>query len=641
MSEGAAHQDYRSLLQDALLKIRDLKSRIGRMERSSSEPIAIIGVGCRFPRGIRGPEDYWQLLQTGEQAISEVPLDRWSLDKYYDPDPDAPGKMSSRHGGFLDDVDCFDAAFFGISPAEATSMDPQHRLLLEVGWEALENAGQSPDHMYDGQTGVFIGVSGNDYSHLLSMRNETDIDSYLGAGISHGMAAGRISHRLGLHGPSLSIDTACSSSLVAVHLACQSLRTGDCDLALTGGVNLILRPELSIYFSKAGLLSADGRCKTFAAAADGVVRGEGCGVVVLKRLANAEADRDNISAVIRGSSVNHDGPSGGLTVPNGPAQQALIRDALAAGGVAPLDVSVVEAHGAGTLLGDSIEIGALAAVYGDGRPSDTPLIVASHKTNLGHLESAGGIAGLIKVVLALQHREIPPHLNFDRPNPNVPWDHLPIRIPTQRTPWTANGRPRVAGVSSFSFSGTNAHIVVEEAPVSRTEQVPSDRSPHVLTLSARCESALRELAQRYFEQLGSMGNFADICFTANMGRSHHDHRLAVVAGSSAEAAEELAKYVSGQDSPGLFHGIAVESDYDQQDSIEEFGPTSGISALASASDAANLERLAKQFVQGGLVDWEALEPDSEHRKVPLPTYPFQRQRFWVQWKDGDHNKVLV
>jgi len=630
MTESAAKNDYRPLLQDAVLKIRELKARIDDLERGKNEAIAIIGLGCRFPSGINGPDDYWNFLTSGQNTVSEVPPDRWNVNGYFDSDPDAPGKISSRYGCFLENVDRFDAEFFGISPAEATSMDPQHRLLLEVSWEALENAGQSPDRLYGGQAGVFVGISGNDYSQLLSMRDEAEIDSHLGTGISHSTAAGRISHLLGLRGPSMAVDTACSSSLVATHLACQSLRSQECELALAAGVNLVLLPETSIYFSKAKLLSADGRCKTFAASADGVVRGEGCGVVVLKRLADAEADHDNILAVIRGSAVNHDGPSGGLTVPNGPVQQALIRQALDTAGVDPLDVSVVEAHGAGTLLGDAIELGALGEVYCRGRPPESPLIVASHKTNLGHLESAGGITGLIKIVLELQHGEIPPHLNFDQPNPNVAWDNLSLRIPTERIPWPGNGPSRftvsrVAGVSSFSFSGTNAHLVVGESPAAQTEPSSADPPLHLLTLSAKCQAALQELARRYADYLRDAADFSDVCYTANKGRSHFEHRLAMVARSANDAAIKLDAFLGGQDAEGLFHGRVVE---DEQPDAKEM-------RSAPPDDGARLASFAKTYVEGGSVNWEDIDPDRQRRKVPLPTYPFQRKRYWVELKD--HN----
>ncbi len=486
----------------ALLALKEMQSKLDALERAKTEPIAIIGIGCRFPGGADNPEAFWHLLRDGVNAITEVPSDRWDIDAYYDPDPDAPGKMYTRYGGFLGQVDTFDPQFFGISPREAVSLDPQQRLLLEVSWEALENANQVPEQLFSSSTGVFIGICANDYSKVLSRgMTQTPIDAYFGTGNALSVAAGRLSYTLGLTGPSMAVDTACSSSLVAVHLACQSLRSRECDLALVGGVNLLLAPEASINFSKARMMAADGRCKTFDAAADGYVRGEGCGVLVLKRLSAAVADADNILAVIRGSAVNQDGPSGGLTVPSGPSQQAVIRQALDNAGVKSSQVSYVEAHGTGTFLGDPIEVGALGAVFGKERPQDNRLVIGSVKTNIGHLEAAAGIAGLIKVVLSLQHEEIPPHLNFKQPNPHITWDELPAVIPTERMLWPSGERRRLAGVSSFSFSGTNAHIVLEEAPVSEPVQAEVERPLHLLTLSAKTEEALKQLAGRHEQHL--------------------------------------------------------------------------------------------------------------------------------------------
>ncbi|HXA15308.1 MAG TPA: polyketide synthase, partial [Opitutaceae bacterium] len=379
---------------------------------AGAEPIAIIGMGCRFPGGVEDPDGFWRLLHTGTDGIVKVPANRWDIDRYYDPDPDAPGKMSTRWGGFLQGIDYFDTRFFGISPREAAWMDPQQRLLLEVTWEALEAAGQAPDRLAGSDTGVFVGISTNDYAMLQLKHGAIKlIDAYAGTGSSASVASGRLSYLLGLQGPCISVDTACSSSLVAVHLACQSLRTGECRLALAGGVNVILSPEVTINFSKARMMAADGRCKTFDAAADGYVRGEGCGMVVLKRYTDAVASGDDILAVIPGSAVNQDGRSGGLTVPNGPAQESVIRRALKNAGIKPDQVSYIEAHGTGTSLGDPIEIGALGAVFGSDRNGHGRLNVGSVKTNIGHLEAAAGIAGLIKVVLALRRAEIPPHLH--------------------------------------------------------------------------------------------------------------------------------------------------------------------------------------------------------------------------------------
>ena len=532
----------------AILELREMRAKLDAMERSRTEAIAVIGMGCRFPGGVNSPEDCWRLLVDGEDAISEVPADRWSADAYYDPDPDAPGKMSSRWGGFLQGVDLFDASFFGIAPREATSVDPQQRLLLEVSWAALEHAGQAPAKLMASRTGVFIGMDTNDYAHLLLAGDPAEFDIYRAIGISPSTASGRLSYHLGLQGPSISVNTACSSSLVAVHLACQSLRNGECGLALAGGVNLLLSPQTTIILSKVRMLAADGRCKTFDARADGFVRGEGCGIVVLKRLSDALLDGDNILALIRGSAVNQDGRSNGLTAPNRLAQEEILRAALANAGVEASQVHYVETHGTGTSLGDPIEVGALAAVLGEKRPTANPLAIGSIKTNIGHLEAAAGVAGLIKAVLAVQHAEIPPHLHLRELNRYIPWDTIPIVVPTQRTPWPADQARRLAGVSSFGFSGTNAHVVVEQAPEPQPVPAILERPLHLLTLSAKSEKALEELAQRYEERLAAhpTESLADVCYTANAGRSHFTSRLAVLAEATGQLRDQLAAFASGR-----------------------------------------------------------------------------------------------
>lgn len=523
---------------------------------SETEPIAIIGMGCRFP-GARDPEDFWQLLRDGVDAITEIPKERWDLRAFYDPNPEISGKMNTRWGGFLDQVDQFDPRFFSISPRETENIDPQQRLLLEVSWEALESAGHAPDKLSGSQCGAFIGISTSDYSRLY-FDDFARINAYTGTGNAHSIAANRLSYVLDLRGPSMAIDTACSSSLVAVHLACQSLRSGECDLALAGGVNLILSPELNIAFSQARMMSPDGRCKTFDADADGYVRGEGCGIVVLKRLSDALRDADPILALLRGSAVNQDGRSNGLTAPNGPAQEAVIRQALQNAKVAPAEISYIEAHGTGTPLGDPIEFESLKAVLMRHRPQGQLCAIGSVKTNIGHTEAAAGIAGLIKVVLALQHEEIPPHLHLKKPNPHISLEGSSFLIPTERQPWPRGEGRRIAGVSSFGFGGTNAHVVLEEAPPLKPVRRDFERALHILTLSAHSENALKELARRYekFLAIHRQASVADVCFTANVGRSHFLHRLAVAAGSSAQLRERLAAFVSGRDTQGLHVGQA-------------------------------------------------------------------------------------
>lgn len=525
-------------------------------ELLQAEPIAIIGLGCRFPHGADTPEQFWHLLRNGVDAVREVPSERWNMDALYDPDPAAAGKISTRYASFLDRVDGFDPAFFGISPREAVMMDPQQRLLLEVSWESLERAGIAPTTLQGTSTGVFIGMMAQDYAHLSANALEP-MDAYTGTGNLMSVAAGRLAYVLGCHGPTLTVDTACSSSLVTVHLACQSLRQAECAMALAGGVNLLLTPHHSVMQSRARMLSPDGRCKTFDAAADGMSRGEGCGIVVLKRLADAVADGDTILAVIRGSAVNHDGRSSGLTVPNGRAQVQVIRQALENGGVNPAQVSCVEAHGSGTALGDPIEVEALSTVYGQNR--QMPLVIGSVKTNIGHLEGAAGIAGLMKVVLALQHQEIPPHLHFRHPNPHIAWSAFPIHVPTARQPWPT-GSPRIAGVSSFGASGTNAHVVLEEAPLLPAPHpdhgAVTERPLHVIVLSAKTAAGLTALAQRYERYLADNPDapLTDISYTANTGRSHFQHRLSVVAASLSDFQQKLATFIAGKPTVGVSTG---------------------------------------------------------------------------------------
>ena len=558
----------RALVEKALRELRELKAKVKQLEYAKSEPIAIIGMGCRFPGG-NSPQEWWPVLRDGLDTTREVPKERWDIDAFYDPDPDAPNKMYVRQAAFLHEFNTFDAPFFGISPREAANIDPQQRLLLEVSWEALEHAGVAPDQLLDSKTGVYIGLMTTDYAGML-----TDInDPYVGLGTGLSYPAGRISYMLGLQGPSMVIATECSSSLVTTHLACQALRAGECDLALSGGVNLILSPYTLVLLSKMRAMAKDGRCKTFDAAADGYGRGEGCGVLVLKRLSDALRDDDTIWAVIRGSAVNHDGPSGGLTVPNGPAQEKVLREAMAAAGVTPDKVAYVEAHGTGTSLGDPIELFALGATMAKGRSKDNPLLVGSVKTNVGHLEAAAGVAGLIKVTLALHHQKLPPHLHLNTPNPNFLWDQIPIKVVTELTEWPNTHAKRVAGVSSFGMSGINAHVILEEAPQrdapaasGRAGERASgqggeremlwERSHHMLCLSAKTEEALNKMVGRYVEQLTRQPELelANLCFTANTGRTHFEHRLAVVAESNEQLRQKLISYEAGSTSPGMISG---------------------------------------------------------------------------------------
>jgi phthiocerol/phenolphthiocerol synthesis type-I polyketide synthase C len=564
------------------------------------EPIAIIGIGCRLP-GARDPKSFWQLLRDGVDAISEVPPERWDLRDFYDPNPATPGKMSTRWGGFLQQIDQFDARFFGISPREAVRMDPQQRLLLEVAWEALEDAGLPVERLAGSRTGVFVGISSNDYGQM-QFRDPALSDPYAGSGNALSIAANRLSYLFDLRGPSLAVDSACSSSLVAVHLACRSLWSGEATLALAGGVNLILSPTITVNFSKAGFMAPDGRCKAFDASANGYVRSEGAGVVVLKPLGRALADGDPVYAVIRGTAVNQDGHTNGLTAPNRHAQEAVLREAYRRAGVVPGAIQYVEAHGTGTALGDPIEASALGAVLGEGRPEGERCAIGSLKTNIGHLEAAAGIAGLIKMALALKHGELPPSLHFRQPNPHIPFDQLPLRVQTALSPWPVREGRALAGVSSFGFGGTNAHVVLEglspqaddrvtrwqgdkvtedrETPLSlhggsvsaanglhvtgETSTLPPCHlvtlSPcHLIPLSARSSEALRSLASACRDALADGGPAAalplrDVGYSASMRRSQHDHRLALTVQTHAEAVELLEAFLAGQNRLGLATG---------------------------------------------------------------------------------------
>jgi acyl transferase domain-containing protein/SAM-dependent methyltransferase len=531
--------------------------QLERERAKAHAPVAIVGIGCRFPGGADGPDAFWALLRDGRDAIGPIPADRWDADALFDADPDAPGRIAVRAGGFLDRVDGFDPAFFGISPREAQSMDPQQRLLLEVAWEALEHAAIAPDALAGAPVGVFVGLCNSDHFQRVLRRGVDAIDAHVASGNAPSVAAGRIAYCLGLQGPAVTIDTACSSSLVALHLAVQSVRRGESRVALAGGVNVICSPETTIALTKGHMLAPDARCKTFDAAADGFARGEGCGLLVLKRLEDALAEGDRVLAVIRGTAVNQDGRSGGLTVPNGPAQEAVIRAALADAGVGPADVDYVEAHGTGTSLGDPIEVRALAGALGAGRPADRPLRIGSVKTNIGHLESAAGVAGVVKTVLALQHERIPPHLHLTQRNPHIAWDEYPVDVPAAGMAWPRGERRRVAGVSSFGFSGTNAHVVIEEGTAVESARRP--RSAWCVPLSARTGSALRAMAARLAAVLAADpgADLADVALTLGAGRASLPERAAIVASTRAELLEAVEALRDGRDHDAVRRGRAA------------------------------------------------------------------------------------
>ena len=593
-----------------------------------SEPIAIVGIGCRFP-GAEDPAAFWHMLVEGTDAISEVPPDRWDPETYFDTESTTPGKMNSRHGGFLDHVDLFEPGFFGISEEEAIRMDPQQRLLLEASWQALEDAGMLPDRQNGTSTGVFIGISTNDYGRY-QMRDPMAIDAWAGTGNAPSVAANRISYQLGLEGPSLAVDTACSSSLVALHLACQSLRSGECALALAGGVNVILSPEITMIFAKAGLLAPDGRSKVFDARADGYVRGEGVGVMVLEPLSKARAAGRDIYAVIRGSAVNQDGRSNGLMAPNGLAQEAVIRRACRSAGVDPGDVSFVEAHGTGTPLGDRIEAGALGAVMSSTSRREV-CWVGSVKANFGHLEAAAGMAGLIKASLGLKHRHIPPSPHFDTPNPLIDFHGLGLRVADKLRPWTDTSAPMRAGVSSFGFGGTNAHVVLEEAPPreeaqAREETPPRQEAPsrwHLLLLSTRTPTALDDMTRNLAEWLKSHheASLGDVAFTLRTGRSSFACRRVVLARDHDDAVAALSGSLKRQGPDEEVVSIAVQAGGEDQ-----------------AEDARRLRDVGLEWLAGTPVAWgdEACEA---RFLLGLPTYPFERKRYWFDDDSAQSTRV--
>ncbi|HKN98995.1 MAG TPA: beta-ketoacyl synthase N-terminal-like domain-containing protein, partial [Pseudonocardiaceae bacterium] len=516
--------------------------------------IAIVGLSCRMPQA-PDPAAFWRLLRDGVDAIVDVPADRWNADSIFDPDPAAPGKAGTRWGGFLDHVDRFDPGFFGISPRAAVAMDPQQRLILELCWEALEDAGIVPDRLSGGDAGVFVASGGDDYAALVHRAGLSSVSAHTFAGLHRGLAANRVSYALGLRGPSLTVDTAQSSSLVAVHLACESLRRGETSLALTGGVHLNLTPDSTVAFTKFGGISPDGRCFTFDARANGVVRGEGGAIIVLKRLSDAEADGDPVYAVIHGGAVNNDGASEALTVPDEFAQRAVLRSAYTRAGVGPADVRYVELHGTGTRRGDPIEAAALGAVLGAARPSGDPLLVGSVKTNVGHLDAAAGVAGLVKVVLSLWHGELPPSLNYATPNPDMPLDELNLRVNGTTTAWPADGQPRLAGVSSFGMGGTNCHLVLSDHAETPNS---SGVSPPVLpwVVSAMDQPALRAQAARLRDFLNADHDPADVAVALATTRTAFGERAVIVGADRDELAGGLAALAAGTPAGNVVTGTA-------------------------------------------------------------------------------------
>lgn len=568
------------------------------------EEIAIIGLSGEFP-GAENIEAFWNLLVSGEEGVSEVPASRWPLEAYYDPNPDAPGKMIARRGGFIQGIEQFDAGFFSISPKEANYLDPQQRLLLKHSWLALESAGISPQSIHGSDAGVFVGISTSDYKTLINQHlSPDDINAYIGTGNASSTASGRISYFLGLQGPNLAIDTACSSSLVALNVACERLLRGECGSAIVGGVNALLSPELSINFSKAGMLAPDGKCKTFDEQANGYVRGEGCGVVVLKRLSDALRDNNPIWAVIKSSGINQDGASSGLTVPSGQAQERLLASVLAKAQLSADDIDYLECHGTGTKLGDPIEVHALGQVYGQNRNAAHPIKLGSVKTNIGHLEAAAGIAGLIKVALALKYHKIPAHLHFTQLNSKISLT-FPAEIVTKTHDWQGKNKPRRAAVSSFGFSGTNAHVILEEAPAPiLTEDAVRLPAVQLFVLSAKSAKSLAGLVHSFIDYLEkSSDRIEDICYTAALGRNHFAYRLALIVNDK----ETLLQQLKAHNLTSVEVPVADE--------------------LIVSND---LSHLAAAYLLGKRLDWQAYYQPYLHAlaTVILPGYCFDTLGYW-------------
>lgn len=639
----------------ALLALKKMQSKLEAWENAKHEPIAVVGMGCRFP-GANSPEEFWQLLKDGRDAISSTTIGGRDEGE------------SFGYGGYVPYLKEFDASFFRIAPREAASVDPQQRLLLEVSWEALENAAIAANRIQGSATGVFIGVAAVDYWHQLLSKSREEIDAYLTTGNTHSLASGRISHFFDFKGSSISLDTACSSSLVAVHLAIKSLRDRECNLALAGGVNRLISPKVSLNFSKAKMLSPDGRCQTFDENANGFVRSEGCGIVVLKRLRDAIADRDNIRAVLLGSATNQDGRTSSITTPSSLSQQAVIRQALTNSKIDAEQISYIETHGTGTSLGDAIELEALSQVFKE----NEELVLGAVKTNIGHTEAAAGIASLIKTVLMLENQSIPANLHLKKPNTKVNWHELPFTLPNQAFPWERE-KPLTAGISSFGFSGTNAHIVVQEANQEIEAIEYAKQSCYLFNLSARNKKALDELVVSYINHLNCHSNLLieDICLTTNTGRSHFNHRLAIKVSSLADLQTKLSQFATGKIAPELWQ---CKVNINQQATVALMMASENaeleeliVSIVSSPIVSANIANivwcigeeqsvnqhpqqqivntsikpelsnwdilingLAQLYILGISLDWEVLGKKNGGRKINLPTYPFQRSTYWLK-----------
>ncbi len=599
------------LFERARKTIRELREKLRAAEDAiRPEPIAVIGMGIRFPGCGSDIHQFWRMIVEGRDAVKDIPLDRWDRDAHYAFEPGVPGKINTRHAAFLDDVRRFDAAFFDITPREAIRMDPQQRIFLETAWHALEDAGLTKAGIGGTDTGVFVGVHSQSVDYqTMQFEDLASVDAYSATGTAHDMIAGRLAYWLDLHGPAVAVNTACSSSLLAAHLACQSLRAGDCTVALAGGINLLLRRGSTVAAAQLQLLSPDGRCKPFDARADGMGRGEGCGVVALKKLEAARRGGDRILAVIRGSAVNQDGSTNGLTAPNGLSQRRVLARAIRNAGVEMRDIGYVEAHGTGTSLGDPIEVEALSDVLGERGRRDVPCTLGAVKANIGHLEGAAGIAGLIKTVLVLRNRWLPPVTNLKQLNPHLAIDDTVLSIPHQGCQWTAERR--LAGVSSFGWSGTNVHVVLEEAPASSEPVTPEEVWP--LVLSAQSPDALRALVSAYADRLehAEDSELANICYTSAVRRTHHARRIAVAGSRAKKIGPELRRRITEWTEAQPSKQTMGQGDSDRRGN----GPR-------------DLEQTMRAWEAGAAVDWSFAFANGGS-VVDLPPYPFQGSRYWL------------